>query len=87
MLLHPAGLRRSFRLSRKDRQGSSGDANALDSSDQDFLTYEEVTRYQHRPHERPRLVVLIGKWPLSEGGIDLHGGADLWWLSQELSTI
>ncbi|XP_041940806.1 MAGUK p55 subfamily member 3 isoform X3 [Alosa sapidissima] len=55
-----AGLRRSFRLSRKDRQGSSGDANALDSSDPDFLTYEEVTRYQHRPHERPRLVVLIG---------------------------
>ncbi|XP_041940808.1 MAGUK p55 subfamily member 3 isoform X5 [Alosa sapidissima] len=55
-----SGLRRSFRLSRKDRQGSSGDANALDSSDPDFLTYEEVTRYQHRPHERPRLVVLIG---------------------------
>ncbi|XP_048102290.1 MAGUK p55 subfamily member 3 isoform X1 [Alosa alosa] len=57
---YSAGLRRSFRLSRKDRQGSSGDANALDSSDPDFLTYEEVTRYQHRPHERPRLVVLIG---------------------------
>uniref|UniRef100_A0A6Q2XBM7 Membrane protein, palmitoylated 3a (MAGUK p55 subfamily member 3) n=1 Tax=Esox lucius TaxID=8010 RepID=A0A6Q2XBM7_ESOLU len=26
-----------------------------------FATYEEVTRYQHRPNERPRLVVLIGK--------------------------
>ncbi|XP_031427173.1 MAGUK p55 subfamily member 3 isoform X5 [Clupea harengus] len=54
-----AGLRRSFRLSRKDRQGSSGDANTSDS-DPDFVTYEEVTRYQHRPNERPRLVVLIG---------------------------
>uniref|UniRef100_A0A8B9HCZ1 Membrane protein, palmitoylated 3a (MAGUK p55 subfamily member 3) n=1 Tax=Astyanax mexicanus TaxID=7994 RepID=A0A8B9HCZ1_ASTMX len=55
-----AGLRRSFRLSRKDRQGSSGEANALDPGEPDFLTYEEVTRYQQRPNERPRLVVLIG---------------------------
>ncbi|XP_067274934.1 MAGUK p55 subfamily member 3 isoform X2 [Pseudorasbora parva] len=55
-----AGLRRSFRLSRKDRRGSSGDANASDQNDTEFLTYEEVTRYQQRPNERPRLVVLIG---------------------------
>ncbi|XP_076851852.1 MAGUK p55 subfamily member 3 isoform X2 [Brachyhypopomus gauderio] len=55
-----AGLRRSFRLSRKVRQGSSGEANASDPSEPDFLTYEEVTRYQQRPSERPRLVVLIG---------------------------
>ncbi|XP_054616062.1 MAGUK p55 subfamily member 3 isoform X3 [Dunckerocampus dactyliophorus] len=53
-----AGLRRSFRLSRKDRQGSSSDGSDL--GDSDFLTYEEVTRYQQRPNERPRLVVLIG---------------------------
>ncbi|TKS92264.1 MAGUK p55 subfamily member 3 [Collichthys lucidus] len=53
-----AGLRRSFRLSRKDRQGSAGEGS--DPGDPDFLTYEEVTRYQQRPHERPRLVVLIG---------------------------
>ncbi|XP_044037332.1 MAGUK p55 subfamily member 3-like isoform X3 [Siniperca chuatsi] len=53
-----AGLRRSFRLSRKDRQGSSGEGS--DPGDPEFLTYEEVTRYQQRPHERPRLVVLIG---------------------------
>ncbi|XP_069381282.1 MAGUK p55 subfamily member 3 isoform X2 [Paralichthys olivaceus] len=53
-----AGLRRSFRLSRKDRQGSSGEGSDL--GDSDFLTYEEVTRYQQRPNERPRLVVLIG---------------------------
>lgn len=32
-----------------------------DLGDPDFLTYEEVTRYQQRPHERPRLVVLIGE--------------------------
>uniref|UniRef100_A0A3Q1FV12 MAGUK p55 scaffold protein 3a n=1 Tax=Acanthochromis polyacanthus TaxID=80966 RepID=A0A3Q1FV12_9TELE len=49
---------RSFRLSRKDRQGSSGEGS--DPGDPDFLTYEEVTRYQQRPNERPRLVVLIG---------------------------
>lgn len=54
-----AGLRRSFRLSRKDRQGSSGDGS--DPGDSDFVTYEEVTRYQQRPSERPRLVVLIGR--------------------------
>ncbi|KAM6957596.1 MAGUK p55 subfamily member 3 isoform 2-T2 [Aplochiton taeniatus] len=53
-----AGLRRSFRLSRKDRQGSSGEGS--EPGDPDFHTYEEVTRYQQRPNERPRLVVLIG---------------------------
>ncbi|XP_067231680.1 MAGUK p55 subfamily member 3 [Chanodichthys erythropterus] len=55
-----AGLRRSFRLSRKDRRGSSGEASVTDQNDTEFLTYEEVTRYQQRPNERPRLVVLIG---------------------------
>ncbi|XP_060946315.1 MAGUK p55 subfamily member 3 [Limanda limanda] len=53
-----AGLRRSFRLSRKDRQGSLGEGS--DPGDSDYLTYEEVTRYLWRPNERPRLVVLIG---------------------------
>uniref|UniRef100_A0A8C6NXW5 MAGUK p55 scaffold protein 3 n=1 Tax=Nothobranchius furzeri TaxID=105023 RepID=A0A8C6NXW5_NOTFU len=53
-----AGLRRSFRLSRKDRQGSSGEG--FEPGDQEFLTYEEVARYQQRSNERPRLVVLIG---------------------------
>ncbi|XP_056609741.1 MAGUK p55 subfamily member 3 isoform X1 [Triplophysa dalaica] len=55
-----AGLRRSFRLSRKDRRGSAGDANVSEQKESEFLTYEEVTRYQQRPNERPRLVVLIG---------------------------
>ncbi|CAB1312132.1 unnamed protein product [Coregonus sp. 'balchen'] len=54
-----AGLRRSFRLSRKDRQGSPGEPRTPDSAPLDFLIYEEVTRYQPRPSERPRLVVLI----------------------------
>uniref|UniRef100_A0AAY4DFX0 Membrane protein, palmitoylated 3b (MAGUK p55 subfamily member 3) n=1 Tax=Denticeps clupeoides TaxID=299321 RepID=A0AAY4DFX0_9TELE len=47
------GLRRSFRLSRKDRQGSPSDTG-------DFLIYEEVTLYQQQPNDRPRVVVLIG---------------------------
>ncbi|XP_056609742.1 MAGUK p55 subfamily member 3 isoform X2 [Triplophysa dalaica] len=55
-----SGLRRSFRLSRKDRRGSAGDANVSEQKESEFLTYEEVTRYQQRPNERPRLVVLIG---------------------------
>ncbi|XP_051994600.1 MAGUK p55 subfamily member 3 isoform X2 [Xyrauchen texanus] len=55
-----AGLRRSFRLSRKDRRGSTGEVNVSDQNETEFLTYEEVTRYQQRPNERPRLVVLIG---------------------------
>uniref|UniRef100_A0A4W5N580 MAGUK p55 scaffold protein 3 n=1 Tax=Hucho hucho TaxID=62062 RepID=A0A4W5N580_9TELE len=55
-----AGLRRSFRLSRKDRSGSLGGGATSDPTDPDFATYEEVTRYQHRPNERPRLVVMIG---------------------------
>ncbi|KAJ8389950.1 hypothetical protein AAFF_G00112350 [Aldrovandia affinis] len=55
-----AGLRRSFRLSRKDRQGSPGETCAQESNESEFLTYEEVTRYQHQSNERPRLVVLIG---------------------------
>ncbi|XP_036409069.1 MAGUK p55 subfamily member 3-like isoform X2 [Megalops cyprinoides] len=52
-----AGLRRSFRLSRKDRQG---EPRSQEPSEPEFLTYEEVVRYQQRPNERPRLVVLIG---------------------------
>ncbi|XP_015217494.1 MAGUK p55 subfamily member 3 isoform X3 [Lepisosteus oculatus] len=53
-----SGLRRSFRLSRKDRQNA--EARLPDPSEPEFLTYEEVTRYQQKPNERPRLVVLIG---------------------------
>uniref|UniRef100_A0A672RN35 MAGUK p55 scaffold protein 3 n=1 Tax=Sinocyclocheilus grahami TaxID=75366 RepID=A0A672RN35_SINGR len=52
--------RRSFRLSRKDRRGSSGEANVSDQNDTEFLIYEEVTCYQQKPNERHRLVVLIG---------------------------
>ncbi|XP_030630069.1 MAGUK p55 subfamily member 3 isoform X2 [Chanos chanos] len=54
------GLRRSFRLSRKDHQGTTGESQPLDSGESEFLIYEEVTRYQPRPNEKPRLVVLIG---------------------------
>uniref|UniRef100_A0A3P8XFX5 Membrane protein, palmitoylated 3b (MAGUK p55 subfamily member 3) n=1 Tax=Esox lucius TaxID=8010 RepID=A0A3P8XFX5_ESOLU len=59
-LLWTAGLRRSFRLSRKDRQQSLGESRTPDLAPLDFLIYEEVTRYQPHAGERPRLVVLIG---------------------------
>ncbi|XP_048859167.1 MAGUK p55 subfamily member 3 isoform X4 [Brienomyrus brachyistius] len=52
-----AGLRRSFRLSRKGRPDTPDET----PPESEFLTYEEVTRYQQRPGEqRPRLVVMIG---------------------------
>lgn len=56
-----AGLRRSFRLSRKDHQGSTKESRPAESAENEFLIYEEVTLYQMRPQEKPRLVVLIGK--------------------------
>ncbi|XP_031417146.1 MAGUK p55 subfamily member 3 isoform X2 [Clupea harengus] len=54
---YSAGLRRSFRLSRKDRQGS-GETRPPDEFE--FQIYEEVTLYQQRPTDQRRLVVLIG---------------------------
>ncbi|XP_066521575.1 MAGUK p55 subfamily member 3 isoform X2 [Hoplias malabaricus] len=57
---HIAGLRRSFRLSRKDRQSSPVESHSVESGEPEYLTYEEVTFYQQKPSEKPRLVVLIG---------------------------
>ncbi|XP_029428097.1 MAGUK p55 subfamily member 3 [Rhinatrema bivittatum] len=59
--LYVAGLRRSFRLSRKERQGSQKEAKQTEQADfPEFLTYEEVTRYQHQPGAQHRVVILIG---------------------------
>ncbi|XP_006832778.1 PREDICTED: MAGUK p55 subfamily member 3 [Chrysochloris asiatica] len=56
-----AGLRRSFRLGRREGLGSSLDGKTPAEVDSpELLTYEEVARYQPQPGERPRLVVLIG---------------------------
>ncbi|XP_016126126.1 MAGUK p55 subfamily member 3-like isoform X1 [Sinocyclocheilus grahami] len=57
---HVAGLRRSFRLSRKDHQGSTKESRPAESEENEFLIYEEVTLYQMRAQDKPRLVVLIG---------------------------
>ncbi|XP_067285463.1 MAGUK p55 subfamily member 3 isoform X3 [Pseudorasbora parva] len=57
---YSAGLRRSFRLSRKDHQGSTKETNPAESAENEFLIYEEVTLHQMRPQDKPRLVVLIG---------------------------
>uniref|UniRef100_A0A8B9H4A2 Membrane protein, palmitoylated 3b (MAGUK p55 subfamily member 3) n=1 Tax=Astyanax mexicanus TaxID=7994 RepID=A0A8B9H4A2_ASTMX len=51
---------RSFRMSRKDRQSSPGESRSAEHGEPEFLTYKEVTRYQQKPSEKPRLVVLIG---------------------------
>ncbi len=56
-----AGLRRSFRL-RKDRQRSPGECQTPETNHTEFLIYEEVTQYLPRAGERPRLIVLIGKF-------------------------
>uniref|UniRef100_A0A8C1VMY6 Membrane protein, palmitoylated 3b (MAGUK p55 subfamily member 3) n=1 Tax=Cyprinus carpio TaxID=7962 RepID=A0A8C1VMY6_CYPCA len=54
------GLRRSFRLSRKDHQDLTKESRPAESTESEFLIYEEVTLYQMRPQDKPRLVVLIG---------------------------
>ncbi|NWW35525.1 MPP3 protein, partial [Panurus biarmicus] len=59
-----AGLRRSFRLSRKEKEGGVGEGrHAEQAAAPELLTYEEVTKYQQQPGEQQRLVVLIGKIP------------------------
>ncbi|XP_063156937.1 MAGUK p55 subfamily member 3 [Candoia aspera] len=56
-----AGLRRSFRLSRKEKQSGPNEAKQTEMiSTPELLTYEEVTKYQQQPGERKRLVILIG---------------------------
>ncbi|XP_067167918.1 MAGUK p55 subfamily member 3 isoform X3 [Apteryx mantelli] len=56
-----AGLRRSFRLSRKEKENNQNEAKQAEQADtEEFLTYEEVTKYQQQPGEQQRLVVLIG---------------------------
>ncbi|XP_066483675.1 MAGUK p55 subfamily member 3 [Tiliqua scincoides] len=56
-----AGLRRSFRLSRKEKQNSQNEVKQVEQAHtSELLTYEEVTKYQQQPGERKRLVVLIG---------------------------
>ncbi|KAK7134505.1 hypothetical protein R3I93_017811 [Phoxinus phoxinus] len=57
---YSAGLRRSFRLSRKDHQDSTKESHLAESAENEFLIYEEVTLHQMRPQDKPRLVVLIG---------------------------
>lgn len=64
--LTAASLRRSFRL-RKDRQASPGEPQTPDTNRKEFLIYEEVTQYLPRPGERPRLIVLIGRFTASFG--------------------
>ncbi|XP_052560985.1 MAGUK p55 subfamily member 3 isoform X3 [Tympanuchus pallidicinctus] len=56
-----SGLRRSFRLSRKEKENSPTEAKQADQADAaELLTYEEVTKYQQQPGEQQRLIVLIG---------------------------
>ncbi|KAB0405533.1 hypothetical protein E2I00_002686 [Balaenoptera physalus] len=72
-----AGLRRSFRLGRRERLGSpqEGKTSAVAESPE-LPTYEEVTRYQHQPGEQPRLVVLIDttrpRKSHEEDGVEYH---------------
>ncbi|XP_078281094.1 MAGUK p55 subfamily member 3-like isoform X2 [Rhinoraja longicauda] len=59
--LHIAGLRRSFRLSRKSRQtNQTEEKHPKQSESVEYLTYEEVAIYHRRPNDSHRLVVLAG---------------------------
>ncbi|XP_078393997.1 MAGUK p55 subfamily member 7 isoform X1 [Cetorhinus maximus] len=58
-----SGLRRSFRLSRKDRKTNKSMYESKRSEQYDTAdvpTYEEVVSYQHQHNEKYRLVVLVG---------------------------
>ncbi|XP_078080596.1 MAGUK p55 subfamily member 3-like [Mustelus asterias] len=55
-----SGLRRSFRLSRKDRQANQNEEKQTEQKDIEYLTYEEVVAYHRRPNDVHRLVVLVG---------------------------
>ncbi|XP_072927701.1 MAGUK p55 subfamily member 3-like isoform X4 [Hemitrygon akajei] len=58
--LYIAGLRRSFRLSRKCRQNNQTEKQTKQNESVEYLTYEEVAIYQRRPNDTHRLVVLVG---------------------------
>ncbi|XP_041099925.1 MAGUK p55 subfamily member 7-like isoform X3 [Polyodon spathula] len=58
-----AGLRRSFRLSRKDRKTNKSMYECQKSEQYDMAdvpTYEEVTPYRRQSSDKYRLVVLVG---------------------------
>ncbi|KAJ8278065.1 hypothetical protein GJAV_G00083440 [Gymnothorax javanicus] len=58
-----SGLRRSFRLSRRDRKTNKSMYECKKSEQYDTAdvpTYEEVTPYRRQPGARHRLVVLVG---------------------------
>ncbi|XP_050980562.1 MAGUK p55 subfamily member 7 isoform X2 [Labeo rohita] len=61
--LHIAGLRRSFRLSRRDKKTNKSMYECKKSEQYDTAdvpTYEEVTVYRRKHGDRHRLVVLVG---------------------------
>ncbi|XP_056111531.1 MAGUK p55 subfamily member 7 isoform X2 [Rhinichthys klamathensis goyatoka] len=61
--LHIAGLRRSFRLSRRDKKTNKSMYECKKSEQYDTAdvpTYEEVTTYRRKHGDRHRLVVLVG---------------------------
>ncbi|XP_021335692.2 MAGUK p55 subfamily member 7 isoform X1 [Danio rerio] len=61
--LHVAGLRRSFRLSRRDKKTNKSMYECKKSEQYDTAdvpTYEEVTTYRRKHGDRHRLVVLVG---------------------------
>lgn len=58
----PAGLRRSFRLSRKDNMTQQGRQKMGEAhAGIHFPIYQEVLPHQRKPEEPYRLVLLTGK--------------------------
>lgn len=61
----PAGFRRSMRLCRRKShlsQRRAGACCAGSCCSAVGAPYEEVTRYQRRPSDKHRLIVLVGTW-------------------------
>lgn len=60
----PAGFRRSFRLSRRDKKTNKSMYESKKSEMYDMAdvpTYEEVTSYRRQSGAKHRLVVLVGE--------------------------
>lgn len=72
----PAGFRRSFRLSRRDRKTNKSMYESKKSEMYDMAdvpTYEEVTPYRRQSGAKHRLVILVGESRKRQPASDVDG--------------
>lgn len=72
----PAGFRRSFRLSRRDKKTNKSMYESKKSEMYDMAdvpTYEEVTPYRRQSGAKHRLVILVGESRKRHPAFDVDG--------------